>query len=184
MCTRRNYFRVQCCVGCFPGRPMQPAVCFFLCSSVFAVMQVQPTAHLVRHLRQLMAERGLTAYYIPSSDPHMGEYVPERYLQRRYMTGFRGSCGWAVVTKSEALFWTEERYHLQATKQLEAPPWTLMKWGQAGVPAAETWLADNVERDAVVGFDPWTISVQQYRLSPNLDWTRHCCWVLFMHLFP
>uniref|UniRef100_A0A7S4G5V9 Xaa-Pro aminopeptidase n=1 Tax=Eutreptiella gymnastica TaxID=73025 RepID=A0A7S4G5V9_9EUGL len=93
----------------------------------------------------------------------MGEYVPKRYSQREYITGFDGSFGYAVVTKEQALLWTDGRYHLQASKQLESPPWTLMKFGQADVPTAEKWLVDNLEKNAVVGFDPWTFSVEQFK---------------------
>ena len=121
------------------------------------------TSHRVEHLRKLMAEQGLDAYLIPSSDPHMSEYVPKRYTQREYITGFDGSFGFVVLTHESALLWTDGRYFLQASQQLEAPTWTLMKGGQPGVPTAEQWLARNLPEGSVVGFDDWTLSVSVYQ---------------------
>ena len=121
------------------------------------------TAHRVEHLRHLMAEAGVSAYLIPSSDPHMSEYTPERYMQRGYITGFDGSFGFVVVTQKEALLWTDGRYFLQASQQLESPVWTLMKGGQPGVPTSHDWVAANMDAGAVVGFDPWYPSCMPVR---------------------
>ena len=70
-------------------------------------------------LRDLMKESGVDVYLIPTSDFHESEYVGDHFKARRYMTGFTGSAGVAVVTMTEAGLWTDGRYFIQAAAQLE-----------------------------------------------------------------
>ena len=84
-------------------------------------------------LRSLMEREGIDYFVIPTSDPHMSEYVLDRYKSRVYMTGFTGSAGFVVVTQNEALLWADGRYHVQAEKQIEGSDFKLMKWGLEGV---------------------------------------------------
>ena len=60
-------------------------------------------------LRASLAEKNLDVYLIPSDDPHLSEYTPDAYKRRAFLTGFSGSAGTAVVTKDEALLWTDSR---------------------------------------------------------------------------
>eukprot|EP00667_Euglena_gracilis_P004068 EG_transcript_4083 len=122
------------------------------------------TSPRVEALRKLMVEKGLTAYLIPSSDPHMSEYTPLRYRKRDYISGFDGSYGFVVVTLDKALLWTDGRYFLQAEQQLQTPQWQLMKMREPGVPTSEEWVADHVPQGGVVGYDPWTLSPAAYEL--------------------
>lgn len=90
-----------------------------------------------------MNERHLDAYIIPSEDQHMSEYVPECYQRRKWISGFTGSAGTgccvpppsrlALVTKEEALLWTDSRYFLQAEMELPSY-WKLMKAGTKDCP--------------------------------------------------
>eukprot|EP00906_Rhabdomonas_costata_P036251 RCo050894 len=126
----------------------------------------RPTAHLVEALRKLMAERGLNAFFVTSADPHMSEYVPEHFRCRQFLTGFTGSAGTAVVTQDKALLWTDGRYHVQAANELQSPPWVLMKTGVPEVPTVEKWLLENLGKNAVIGFDAWSMSAEEHdRLS-------------------
>lgn len=68
-------------------------------------------------LRQKMEALSLSAYLVPSSDPHQSEYLPENYKTRAFISGFTGSAGTVVVTKDKAILWTDGRYFLQAEKQ-------------------------------------------------------------------
>ncbi len=61
-------------------------------------------------LRSKMKELGIDAFIIPSDDPHLSEYVPTAYMRRKFISGFGGSAGTAVVTQDEALLWTDSRY--------------------------------------------------------------------------
>ena len=70
-------------------------------------------------LRSLMAERQIDAYMIPTSDFHESEYVGDYFKCRKFITGFTGSAGTAIITQTEARLWTDGRYFVQAAKQLE-----------------------------------------------------------------
>ena len=70
-------------------------------------------------LRKLMKERHLDAYLVPTSDFHESEYVGEYFKCRKFLTGFTGSAGTAVVTADDAGMWTDGRYFVQAAKQLK-----------------------------------------------------------------
>ncbi|ERN17574.1 hypothetical protein AMTR_s00059p00137420 [Amborella trichopoda] len=110
-------------------------------------------------LRALMAAYSppLRALIVPSEDAHQSEYVAAWDKRRAFITGFTGSAGTAVVTTDDAMLWTDGRYFLQATQQL-SDSWKLMRIGEDL--AIETWLADNLEKDAAVGIDPWCVSVE------------------------
>ena len=99
-----------------------------------------------------MTEAGVHAYLIPSTDTHMSDH---RLLLRAYITGFDGATGFAVVTQTNALLWTDGRGFEQASQQLQFPLWTLLKEGHPGVPSSHEWVAAHLEAGAVVGFDPW-----------------------------
>ena len=68
----------------------------------------------IEQLREKMAERGMDAYLIPTSDFHGSEYVSGYFKCRKYMTGFTGSAGTAVITMEDAGLWTDGRYFVQA----------------------------------------------------------------------
>lgn len=100
--------------------------------------QVKSTTSVLKHLRLLMqdtkyVQEPLSAYIIPTSDSHNNEYLAPSDARRAYISGFTGSAGTAVVTISEARLWTDGRYYLQATQQLDSN-WTLMKEGQPSTP--------------------------------------------------
>ena len=104
-------------------------------------------------LRALMEQHGFDAYLVPTDDNHQSEYVGEHFKARAFITGFTGSAGTAVITKTEAGLWTDGRYFLQAEKQLEGSGVTLFKMGEKGVPAVEEYLADNIPDGGTLGFD-------------------------------
>ncbi|CAL4992867.1 unnamed protein product [Urochloa decumbens] len=98
----------------------------------------------------------LHALVVPSEDAHQSEYVSEQDKRREFISGFTGSAGLALITMKEALLWTDGRYFLQATQQL-SNRWKLMRMGED--PPVEAWIADNLEDEAVIGINPWCISV-------------------------
>ena len=61
-------------------------------------------------LRELMAEKGIDIYIVPTADFHQSEYVGEYFKARKYITGFSGSAGTAVITKDEAYMWKQTDY--------------------------------------------------------------------------
>ena len=98
----------------------------------------------VRALRTYMQERGLQAFIFPSTDPHCGEYVPEHWMTRQWISGFDGSAGTAVVTLEDAALWTDSRYFLAAADQLADTPFCLMKDGLEETPTISQWLKRTV----------------------------------------
>lgn len=91
-------------------------------------------------LREEMRREKLDAFIFPSTDPHHSEYVPERWKGRQWISGFDGSAGTAVVTLRSAALWTDSRYFLSATKQLEDTEFRLMKLRMPGTPTIAQWI--------------------------------------------
>ena len=104
-------------------------------------------------LRKEMQKRNITIYVIPTSDFHQSEYVGEYFKARKYMTGFTGSAGTAVVTMTEAGLWTDGRYFIQAASQLEGSSVTLFRMGEPDVPKVEEYVEKNLEKGGCIGFD-------------------------------
>ncbi len=104
-------------------------------------------------LRKLMTDRGIAAYIEPTADPHQSEYVPEHYTGRAWISGFTGSAGTVVVTKDEAILWTDGRYFIQADKQLANSEFKLYKMNTPGYPTYTEWLKDNLESGDKLAFN-------------------------------
>ena len=107
----------------------------------------------VAKLRAYMQERGLSAFIIPTTDPHMSEYTPQHWQTRAWITGFDGSAGTAVVTLNKAALWTDSRYFIAAASALEGTPYELMKQGTDGTPGIGEWLAATLESGGTAGVD-------------------------------
>lgn len=104
-------------------------------------------------LRQAMKRAGADACLVPTSDYHGSEYVDGFFKARRFLTGFTGSAGTAVVTQDFAGLWTDGRYFIQAAKQLEGSGIVLEKMGQEGVPTVQEFLADTLKEGQTLAFD-------------------------------
>lgn len=92
-------------------------------------------------LRRMMCEEHIDAFVFPSTDPHNGEYVPDHWMGRQWISGFNGSAGTAVVTLHEAALWTDSRYFIAAAEQLNGTEYVLMKEAVEGTPTIAQWLA-------------------------------------------
>lgn len=113
------------------------------------------TTDKIETLRGLMQREGISAFITPSTDPHAGEYVPERWKARRWLTGFTGSAGTAVVTRDKAALWTDSRYFIQAAEQLAGTGIDLMKEKIEGTPTITEWLGSVLPQGSVVAVDGW-----------------------------
>ena len=91
-------------------------------------------------LREVMRRESIDAFIFPSTDPHNGEYVPDHWKCREWISGFNGSAGTAVVTLNEAALWTDSRYFIAAAEQLEGTGFVLMKDGLEDTPSISKWL--------------------------------------------
>ena len=113
-------------------------------------------------LRKKMAEYGLDAYYIPTSDPHQSEYLAEHDKTRVFISGFTGSAGAVLVTQAAAFLWTDGRYFLQAEKELQGSGIGLQKIGEPGVPTLFEYLAEALPQGSKIGMDGKVVSVNAF----------------------
>ena len=95
-------------------------------------------------LREEMRREHLAAFIFPSTDPHQGEYVPDHWKGREFISGFDGSAGTAVVTMTGAALWTDSRYFLAAEEQLRGTEFQLMKLKVNGTPTIAEWIAKSI----------------------------------------
>ena len=112
----------------------------------------------IEALRRKMTADGISATIIPQTDPHQSEYIAEHWEIRRFLSGFTGSAGTLVITESEALLWTDSRYFLQATEQIDGTGIILMKDGLPGTPSIEEWLSKHLGAGSTVGIDGMVFS--------------------------
>ncbi|MPV57687.1 Xaa-Pro aminopeptidase [Burkholderia sp. HI2761] len=126
--------------------------------------EVSPVPARLALLRGAMARENLAAYLVPSADPHLSEYLPERWQARRWLSGFTGSVGTLVVTADFAGLWVDSRYWVQADAELAGTGVQLMKMtgGQQSAPHVD-WLARNVAAGATVGVDGAVLGVAAAR---------------------
>lgn len=104
-------------------------------------------------MRQFMGEYNLDAFIIPSTDAHLSEYPPKFWESRKWISGFTGSAGTAVVTKENAGVWTDSRYFIQAADELKDTGFGLFKMGQADTPDMTDWIIEQVGSGGTVGID-------------------------------
>lgn len=105
----------------------------------------QTIAARLAALREEMRREHLSAFIFPSSDPHNSEYVPSRWEGRKWISGFDGSAGTAVVTLHSAALWTDSRYFLAAEEQLAGTEFQLMCERVDGTPSIAEWIATEIE---------------------------------------
>uniref|UniRef100_A0AAR2J4N1 X-prolyl aminopeptidase (aminopeptidase P) 1, soluble n=2 Tax=Pygocentrus nattereri TaxID=42514 RepID=A0AAR2J4N1_PYGNA len=132
-----------------------------------AAMSPKITVELLRQLRQVMKSskyitEPIQAYIIPSGDAHQSEYIAPCDCRREFVCGFNGSAGTAIVTEQHAAMWTDGRYFLQASQQMDNN-WTLMKMGLKETPSQEDWLISVLPENSKVGVDPWIIAADQWK---------------------
>lgn len=104
-------------------------------------------------LREEMKKRNIAVYVVPTADFHESEYVGSYFKARKFITGFTGSAGTAVITLTEAGLWTDGRYFVQAAKQLEGTTVTLYKMGMEGVPRVNEYIENTLAEGECLGFD-------------------------------
>ncbi|HJH66454.1 MAG TPA: aminopeptidase P family protein [Bacteroides mediterraneensis] len=118
-------------------------------------------AERIKSLRQQMAAEGISAFIVPSTDPHSGEYVPAHWESRKWISGFTGSAGTAVITLSDGGLWTDSRYFLQAADQLQGSGLTLFKDRLPETPSIAEWLGSVLKTGDKVGIDGWVNSISE-----------------------
>ena len=136
----------------------------------FNTLTMETKAEIKNRLAELrleMAARQLSAFIIPSTDPHSGEYVPEHWETRKWISGFTGSAGTAVITLEDAGLWTDSRYFIQAEEQLEETGIRLFKDRLPETPSIDEWLGSILKKGDKVGIDGWVNSHQEAHALRN-----------------
>lgn len=113
----------------------------------------------IQKLQELMKKQGIQIYIVPTADYHESEYVGEHFKARKFLTGFTGSAGTAVVLQDKACLWTDGRYFIQAARELEGSGIFLQKIGEPGVPTIEEFLKHELPAQGMIGFDGRTVGV-------------------------
>lgn len=138
-------------------------------------------AQNIAAIRRQMTEKGLAAYLIPATDPHISEYLPDHWKTLAWASGFTGSAGTLVVTHSFAGVWTDSRYFIQAEQQLAGSGIELVKLVVPHTTEFVGWMASTLPEGSIVGFDGNLVSRSVYqsleaglrprgiRLDPNTD---------------
>ena len=129
-----------------------------------AANQAVSVPERVARLRAAMDRAGLAAYIVPSADPHLSEYLPERWQGRAWLSGFTGSVGTLVVTPDFAGLWVDSRYWVQAEAQLAGSGIELMKIQAGQAQPHVDWLAAHMAPDAEVGVDGSTLGLAAARV--------------------
>lgn len=124
----------------------------------------------IQRIREILIQQSIDAFIIPTDDPHMSEYTASYFARREFISGFTGSAGTAIITKKEAVLFTDGRYHSQAEKELDDKVWILMKVGIKGVPSPTDYLLNSLQSGAIVGIDP---SVHNCEYVKKLNSTLH-----------
>ena len=132
----------------------------------------------IHALRMAFRPNNIKAFIIPSTDPHLSEYVAPYWMSREWISGFTGSAGTAVILMDKAGLWTDSRYFLQAEKELEGSGITLYKEMLPETPSITKFLCQNLKPGESVSIDGKMFSVQQveqmkedlapYQLQVNL----------------
>lgn len=113
----------------------------------------------IEKLRDLMTEKQIDVYLVPSDDNHQSEYVGDHFKSRAFITGFTGSAGTAFIAKDTAGLFTDGRYFVQAGKQLKGSGVELFKMFEPGVPTLEDHLYNIIPENGILGFDGRVISM-------------------------
>ena len=115
----------------------------------------------IHALRMAFRPNNIKAFIIPSTDPHLSEYVAPYWMSREWISGFTGSAGTAVILMDKAGLWTDSRYFLQAEKELEGSGITLYKEMLPETPSITKFLCQNLKPGESVSIDGKMFSVQQ-----------------------
>ncbi|AZO12227.1 MULTISPECIES: aminopeptidase P family protein [unclassified Mesorhizobium] len=111
-------------------------------------------------LRQWLAENGLDGFMVPRADEHQGEYVADRSARLKWLTGFSGSAGVAVILRDRAFIFVDGRYTLQVRNEVDLGIFTIESL--VDNPPA-TWIKENLGKGAQLGFDPWLHTIGEVK---------------------
>ena len=107
----------------------------------------------IEQVQELLKQRGLAALLVPSSDPHLSEYLPQRWQGRQWLSGFTGSMGTLVVTQTTAAVFADSRYWTQAESELAGSGIELVKIPTGAGTHHVDWMVEHLKAGDIVGVD-------------------------------
>lgn len=113
----------------------------------------------IERVRDALVREGLAAVLVPTSDPHLSEYLAERWQGRQWLSGFTGSMGTLVVTRDAAVLFADSRYWVQAEAELAGTGTELVKIPTGNASRHVDWLAEHLTAGATVGVDGSVLSL-------------------------
>lgn len=116
-------------------------------------IRTSPQRLRLARLREQMAHDGVDALLVPSSDPHLSEYLPARWQGREWLSGFTGSMGTLVVARDRAALFADSRYWVQAERELAGSGIELERIASAASSAHLDWIVQQVARGGTVAVD-------------------------------
>jgi Xaa-Pro aminopeptidase len=127
-------------------------------------------------LRQEMRTQELHYYWVPGTDPHFNEYVPDHWRRRQYISGFSGSAGDVLIGLDHAWLWTDSRYWLQAEQEMASQDLTLMRSGAPEVETVFDWLLQHGKQQRV-GLDAGLVTLDQSKRWNAFESVGELVWV-------
>jgi Xaa-Pro aminopeptidase len=132
--------------------------------------RTSPIRMRLAQLREELALRGIDALLVPSSDPHLSEYLPARWQGRVWLSGFTGSMATLVVGRQCAALFADSRYWVQAAAELQGTGIELVRIHSAASPAHLDWLVEQVPRGGCVAVDGQVLGLASAQaLKARLD---------------
>ncbi len=107
----------------------------------------------IERLRDTLTAEGVHAVLVPSSDPHLSEYLPQRWQGREWLSGFTGSVGSLVVTREQAALFADSRYWAQAEAELAGSGIALEKMTSGASTQYIDWIARSLQPGQVLAVD-------------------------------
>nr|HET7858265.1 aminopeptidase P family N-terminal domain-containing protein [Caldimonas sp.] len=125
--------------------------------------RTSPARLRIERLQELLRDAGCAALVVPSSDPHLSEYLPERWQARRWASGFNGSMATLVVTTDRAALFADSRYWVQAERELAGSGIELVRIASPAAATHVDWLCEHVARAGTVAVDGNVVSLAAAR---------------------
>eukprot|EP00079_Xenopus_tropicalis_P029097 XP_012824198.1 PREDICTED: xaa-Pro aminopeptidase 2 [Xenopus tropicalis] len=158
-------FILYACTEGLPKAPRDATERNCTISPPYLPPSIKNTTRQLNDLRQKMRENNISAYIVPSTDAHLGEYTADREKRRNWLTGFTGSSGVAVVTHTRGAVFTDSRYWIQAEREMDCN-WELEKTLSSY--AVVTWIQQELKPGEGIGFDPFLFSIGEWQSYSSL----------------
>uniref|UniRef100_A0A1I7TXL1 Peptidase_M24 domain-containing protein n=1 Tax=Caenorhabditis tropicalis TaxID=1561998 RepID=A0A1I7TXL1_9PELO len=113
-------------------------------------------------MRQTPKNMQLSGYIVPVTDAHQSERTPDHYARLKFLSGFGGTKGTAIITSEKAVLWTDNQHFKLAQREMDMAYWTVKNYEEKETETMSDWIAQNIPSGSVIGFDPTLITITFY----------------------